>query len=63
MQVFGLPRHVIRAAFVSCLDRLQPWSTPRLPFNHHRPHQALGGQTPAEYLAYCSSKTLASHMC
>ena len=33
-------------------------------FNHHRPHQALGGQTPAEYLASISAgQPAASHMC
>ena len=31
-------------------------------FNHHRPHQALGDQTPAEYLQAISSGHLASHM-
>jgi transposase InsO family protein len=33
-------------------------------FNHHRPHQALGGQTPAEYLKAISRRDPgASHMC
>lgn len=33
-------------------------------FNHHRPHQALGGRTPAEYLATIShGHPSASHMC
>lgn len=33
-------------------------------FNHHRPHQALGGKTPAEYLASISSENHgASHRC
>lgn len=32
-------------------------------FNHHRPHQALGGRTPAEYLASLSPEDpAASHM-
>ncbi len=31
-------------------------------YNHHRPHQALGDQTPAEYLATISSGPPASHM-
>ena len=32
-------------------------------FNHHRPHQALGDRTPAEYLASISSGQPPSHMC
>ena len=32
-------------------------------FNHHRPHQALGDRTPAEYLASISSRAPPSHMC
>jgi len=33
-------------------------------FNHHRPHQALGDRTPAEYLAAISHEaTPPSHMC
>lgn len=31
-------------------------------YNHHRPHQALGDRTPAEYLASISSGHPASHM-
>ena len=31
-------------------------------YNHHRPHQALGDRTPAEYLATISSGPPASHM-
>ena len=31
-------------------------------YNHHRPHQALGDQTPAEYLNAISSRAPASHM-
>ena len=31
-------------------------------YNHHRPHQALGDRTPAEYLATLSSGPSASHM-
>ena len=31
-------------------------------YNHHRPHQALGDRTPAEYLASISSGPPASHM-
>lgn len=31
-------------------------------YNHHRPHQALGDRTPAEYLAAISSGHPASHM-
>lgn len=46
------------------LDRLQPLVDAfALRFNHHRPHQALGGQTPAEYLRARSSDPHASHMC
>jgi transposase InsO family protein len=32
-------------------------------YNHHRPHQALGDRTPAEYLASISQETSQSHMC
>jgi len=31
-------------------------------FNHHRPHQALGDRTPAEYLQALSLETRPSHM-
>jgi transposase InsO family protein len=31
-------------------------------YNHHRPHQALGDKTPAEYLASISREIPASHM-
>jgi putative transposase len=46
------------------LDRLQPLVDAFAHrFNHYRPHQALGGQTPAEYLSTRSSDLPASHMC
>jgi len=46
------------------LDRLQPLVDAFAHrFNHDRPHQALGGRTPAEYLSARSSETRASHMC
>jgi transposase InsO family protein len=32
-------------------------------FNHYRPHDALDGQTPAEYLKTLSAETPPSHMC
>ncbi len=33
-------------------------------YNHHRPHGALAGKTPAQYLALCSASTpQPSHMC
>jgi putative transposase len=32
-------------------------------YNHHRPHQALGDLTPAEYLKHLSPKSQPSHMC
>jgi len=33
-------------------------------YNHHRPHGALAGKTPAQYLALCSAtKPQPSHMC
>jgi putative transposase len=32
-------------------------------YNHHRPHQALGDLTPAEYLSRLSSETPPSHIC
>jgi putative transposase len=45
------------------LDRLQPLVDAFAHrFNHDRPHQALGGRTPAEYLSARSSETRASHM-
>lgn len=48
----------------SRLDRLQPLVDAFAHrFNHHRPHQALGGRTPAEYLSQHSSEPRASHMC
>ena len=50
----------------SRLDRLQPLVDAFAHrFNHHRPHQALGGQTPAQYLKSVSAgePRTASHMC
>jgi putative transposase len=49
----------------SRLDRLQPLVDAFAHrFNHHRPHQALGGQTPAEYLKSVSAgEPRTSHMC
>lgn len=32
-------------------------------YNHHRPHGALGGKTPAEYLNKTNSEAQPSHMC
>ncbi len=32
-------------------------------YNHHRPHGALGGRTPQEYLTAISRETPPSHMC
>ena len=32
-------------------------------YNHHRPHGALGGQTPAEYLNAISQETPPSQTC
>lgn len=41
----------------SRLDRLQPFVDAFAHrFNHHRPHQALGGQTPAGYLSTLSAR-------
>jgi putative transposase len=49
----------------SRLDRLQPLVDAFAHrFNHHRPHQALGGQTPAQYLKSVSAgEHRTSHMC
>lgn len=49
----------------SRLDRLQPLVDAFAHrFNHHRPHQALGGRTPAEYLSALSvGKPTPSRMC
>jgi putative transposase len=49
----------------SRLDRLQPLVDAFAHrFNHHRPHQALGGQTPAQYLKSVSAgEPRTSHMC
>ena len=49
----------------SRLDRLQPLVDAFAHrFNHHRPHQALGGQTPAEYLKSVSAgEPRTPHMC
>jgi putative transposase len=45
------------------IDKLQPLVDAfAYRFNHHRPHQALGDRTPAEYLAAHSSGAPASHM-
>jgi len=45
------------------LDELQPFVDAFAHrFNHHRPHQALGDRTPAEYLAALSQETSQSHM-
>lgn len=58
-----------RYEFYSCfdlpgrLDKLQPLVNAfAYRFNHHRPHQALGDLTPAEYLASISQRHPASHM-
>jgi putative transposase len=46
------------------IDKLQPLVEAfAYRYNHHRPHQALGDQTPAEYLKTLSPKTPPSHMC
>jgi len=46
------------------LDRLQPLVDAFAHrFNHHRPHQALGGLTPAQYLSTISADPPPSHMC
>ena len=46
------------------IDKLQPLVDAfAYRFNHHRPHQALGDLTPAQYLATISSGPPASHMC
>jgi transposase InsO family protein len=45
------------------LDQLQPFVDAFAHrFNHQRPHDALDGMTPAEYLSSFSAATLASHM-
>ena len=45
------------------LDKLQPFVDAFAHrFNHHRPHDALDGKTPAEYLSALSSATQPSHM-
>ena len=47
------------------LDKLQPLVDAFAHhFNHHRPHQALGDRTPAEYLStFSPGKPHPSHMC
>ncbi len=46
------------------IDKLQPLVDAFAHrYNHHRPHQALGDITPAEYLSRLSQATLPSHMC
>jgi transposase InsO family protein len=32
-------------------------------YNHYRPHNALGGRTPNEYLTVMSQETQSSQMC
>ena len=45
------------------IDKLQPYLDAFAHrYNHHRPHQALGDRTPAEYLATLSSGATPSHM-
>jgi transposase InsO family protein len=45
------------------LDRLQPFLDAFAHrYNHHRPHDALDGKTPAEYLQSLSSAPQPSHM-
>jgi len=51
---YELPYHI---------DKLQPLVDAfAYRYNHHRPHQALGDLTPAEYLTRISPKTPPSHM-
>ena len=46
------------------IDKLQPLVDAFAHrYNHHRPHQALGDLTPAEYLSRLSSETPPSHIC
>ncbi len=46
------------------IDKLQPLVDAFAHrYNHHRPHQALGDLTPAEYLSRLSPPTPPSHMC
>ena len=46
------------------IDKLQPLVDAFAhQYNHHRPHQALGDLTPAEYLTRISPATPPSHMC
>ena len=46
------------------LDQLQPLVDAfAYRFNHHRPHDALDGKTPAEYLSSISSGAPPCHMC
>ena len=46
------------------IDKLQPFVDAFAHrYNHHRPHQALGDLTPAEYLRTLGPKTQPSHMC
>ena len=47
----------------SRIDKLQPLVDAFAHrFNHYRPHDALDGQTPAEYLKTISAETPPSHM-
>jgi putative transposase len=47
----------------SQIDRLQPFVDAFAHrFNHHRPHDALDGRTPAEYLQTLSAEAPPSHM-
>ena len=46
------------------IDKLQPLVDAFAHrYNHHRPHQALGDLTPAEYLKRISPQTPTSHKC
>jgi putative transposase len=45
------------------IDKLQPLVDAfAYRFNHHRPHQALGDKTPAEYLKTPQTRDLTFHM-
>jgi transposase InsO family protein len=68
MQVFGLPSHIVRngrAASRLLAAKSQAYLDAfACRFNHHRPHDALAGRTPAEYLKSLSrGDPKPSHIC
>jgi transposase InsO family protein len=52
--------HLDRELFTSVIEAVVVTEDWRIGYNHHRPHGALGDQTPAEFAACCASPGSAS---